>query len=138
MAYLLSTDFVARFGQAELDRVLVLADGRTFAACEADAASIIDSYLASVPGRSYLLPLTAPPARVIELCSDITRYKLWDDQAPEIVKDRYNAAIAFLEKVALGELTIVGLEEEPVEGVVGAIAYTAKDRVFTDETREGF
>lgn len=138
MSYVAQADFIARFGNAELAQVLLTADGRTFAAAADDASAIIDSYLASVPGRAYVLPLATIPTRVVELAADIARYKLWGQAAPEIVKARYEDAIEFLKAVAKGELTIAGLEEEPVEGVVGAISYYAKDRVFTDETLEGF
>lgn len=138
MSYVAQADFVARFGQTELDQVLITSDGRTFAAAADDASAVIDSYLASVPGRSYVLPLVTVPGRVLELGCDITRYKLWGQAAPEIVTARYEAAIKFLEGVAKGELSIVGLEEEPTEGVVGAITYYAKDRVFTDESLEGY
>jgi phage gp36-like protein len=138
MSYVAQADFVARFGNAELAQVLLTADGRTFESAADDATAIIDSYLASVPGRAYVLPLVTIPGRVLELGCDITRYKLWGQAAPEIVKARYEAAIAFLEAVAKGELTIAGLEEEPIEGVVGAISYYAKDRVFTDDSLEGF
>lgn len=138
MSYVAQADFVARFGQAELEQVLLTADGRTFAAAADDATAIIESYLASVPGRSYVLPLVTIPGRVLELAADIARYKLWGQAASEIVKARYNAAIDFLKAVAKGELTIAGLEEEPIEGVVGAISFYAKDRVITDETLEGF
>ncbi len=139
MAYVAEADFTARFGSAELGQVLDLTDGRTFAAAADDASAIIDSYLASVPGRNYVLPLTAPfPARVIELAADITRYKLWGQAAPDIVKARYEAALEFLKAVAAGELAIVGLEEEPVVGASGGIEFYAKDRVFTDESLEGF
>jgi phage gp36-like protein len=139
MAYCVEADFTARFGTTELSQVLDLADGRTFAAAADDASSIIDSYLASVPGRNYVLPLTAPiPGRVLELACDIARYKLWGQAAPDIVKARYDAAIEFLKGVAAGELAIVGLEEEPVVGASGAIDYYAKDRVFTDDSLEGY
>jgi phage gp36-like protein len=139
VAYLAEAGFVARFGNAELEQVLITADGRTFAAAADDASSIIDSYLAAIPGRAFTLPLTGtPPGRVVELAADLTRYKLWGQAAPDIVKARYEAAIAFLEKVAAGELSIVGLETEPEAGVVGALSYSAKGRVFTDDNLAGY
>jgi phage gp36-like protein len=138
MAYVTQADWTARFGTKELGEVLIVADGRTFAAAADDASAIIDSYLASVPGRAYVLPLATIPGRVLELAADIARYKLWGQAASEIVVARYDAAIEFLKAVAAGDLTIAGIEEEPLEGVVGAISYYAKDRVFTDETLEGF
>lgn len=138
MAYLDQAGFVARFGQTELDQVLITSDGRTFAAAADDASAIIDSYLASVPGRTFTLPLASPPARVIELASDLARYKLWGQAAPEIVTARYQAAIKFLEMVAKGELSMVGLEPEPTPGVADGIDYVANDRVFTEENLAGF
>lgn len=141
MPYVTTADFIARFGQRELDQLLPQApqdDGRTFAAAEADASAIVDSYLASRPGRTYTLPLVSLPPRLVEIAADLVRYELYGNAAPEEVETRRDAAIAFLEKIAAGELTMAGLTPEPVAGEVFAVSYAAKDRVFTDETLAGF
>ena len=141
MPYVTTADFIARFGQRELDQLLPQApqdDGRTFAAAEADASAIVDSYLASRPGRTYTLPLVSLPPRLVEIAADLVRSELCGNAAPEEVETRRDAAIAFLEKIAAGELTMAGLTPEPVAGEVFAVSYAAKDRVFTDETLAGF
>jgi len=139
--YVATSDFIARFGQRELDQLLPTApadDGRTFTAAEADASAIVDSYLASRPGRTYSLPLVTLPPRLLEVAADLVRYELYGHAAPEEVETRRDAAIAFLEKVAKGELTVAGLTPEPVPGEVFAVSYAAKDRVFTDDALAGF
>lgn len=140
MAYVTTADFIARFGQQELDQLLPTAggDGRAFAAAEADAAAIVDSYLASRPGRTYVLPLAALPPRLIEVAADLVRYELYSDAPPDEVKGRRDTAIAFLEKIASGELTVAGLSQEPVAGEVLAVSYAAKPRVFSEESLAGF
>lgn len=68
----------------------------------ATASSEIDSYIQLV----YPRPLTAIPPRLVNLCCDIARYYLYTHAAPEIVVERYRAAIAFLRLVAAGAATL--------------------------------
>lgn len=66
------------------------------------ASSEIDSYIQLV----YPRPLTVVPPRLVNLCCDIARYYLYTHAAPEIVVERYKAAVAFLQRVAAGDATI--------------------------------
>lgn len=152
MPYCTEAEFKARFGDRELAQLLGEGEfagpkaetGRTYAAAAADADAIIDSYLAMRGGVVLPLSGTMPP-RILELGADLTRYELYDDvkdagsQAGEVsaIVVRRKLAIAFLEKFAKGEVTIPGLVIDPAI-IAGTIAYSAKPRVFTDETLAGY
>lgn len=143
MPYLTQAELEARYGAEHIEELLASGSGLTFEAAEADAAAVIDSYLGSVPARGYAVPLTVTPLpnRVRELATDLTIYKLYSRGAPEDIRARHDAAIKFLEKVAKGELTIIGLDpvdpEVPVSGA-NAVQYAAEPRVFTTDSLKGF
>ncbi|GIX17702.1 MAG: hypothetical protein KatS3mg119_1888 [Rhodothalassiaceae bacterium] len=64
----------------------------------ADADAEIDGYLAA----RYDLPLSPVPAVLTRLATDIARYRLWDDRAPEEVRQRYEDAVRLLREIADG------------------------------------
>lgn len=107
MSYCLVTDLVARFGEREL-MALTDRDGTGSVSdvvaqhAVDDASALIDGYL---HGR-YNLPLNPVPSVLTSLCADIARYKLYDNDAPEVVTKRYDTAIAFLKSVGRGEVTL--------------------------------
>lgn len=109
MAYISSAEFASRFTQTELDNLLT---GRStgFEKCEADAAGEINSYIA---GR-YLVPLTYVPDRIKAVSADITRYRLYDDAAPQEVRTRYEDAVRWLIKVADGLVLLTDAEGNPL------------------------
>ncbi len=133
--YITRQQYVARFGQEELSELLASGSALSFSAAADDAAAIIDSYLASSPTSTSALPLSPVPARVVELAGEIARYKLWGAKASEQVSERYKLAIAYLEKIASGDLVVPGSDQSPE---AAAPAYTARPRVFTDDSLRGF
>lgn len=133
--YITRQQYVARFGQEELSELLASGSAVSFGAAADDASAIIDSYLGSSPTSTGTLPLDPVPARIVELAGEIARYKLWGAKASEQVTERYKAAIAYLEKVASGDLVVPGSDQSPE---TAAPAYTARPRVFTDDALRGF
>lgn len=98
--YITEAQFEARFGQREYADLL--ANGHGFAQSENDAASMIDGYLAT----RYALPLAVVPNIVTGWAGDITRFKLWDQAAPEEVRKRYEDALSQLRDLAAGKLAL--------------------------------
>lgn len=102
-----------RFGEQELillsnkDARAETIDSAVLDTGLADATARINGYLA---GR-YPLPLAVVPAVLVVLCCDIARYQLYDDQAPEQVKERYDGALLFLSQVGQGKLGL-GLSDD--------------------------
>jgi phage gp36-like protein len=117
------SDMVARFGTREMiqltDRSSPPADqiDATVAQPALDSArSLIDGYV----GAKYALPLLSAPPLLTDLCCDIARYRLFADQAPEIVKDRHAQAIRTLEGISRGTVKIdaAGVEPPPRSDVI--------------------
>jgi phage gp36-like protein len=130
--YLSREEFEQRFGLEEIEGLL--ADGNSYAQAERDAAGLIDGYLAS----RYTLPLASAPLMVKGWAADITRFKLWDERAPEEVRKRYEDALTQLKQVAQGVITLPPGTDgtKPSAGLV--LAGYSNERVFTSETLCGY
>ncbi|MDO9142103.1 MAG: DUF1320 domain-containing protein [Methylobacter sp.] len=77
-----------------------------------DASATIDGYI------SAYLPLSSVPAVLVRHCCDIARYGLYDDHQLDkdhAVRLRYDAAIRFLEQVAMGKIALVTISGETLE-----------------------
>ncbi|WP_220182316.1 gp436 family protein [Grimontia hollisae] len=107
MMYCTPADMESRFGAHELTQLT----GGTTAPEEAklnqaigDATAKIDSYLS---GR-YQLPLASRPDVLVQICADIARWSLYDDQLPEEhqAARRYKEAVRYLEQVGKGVLSL--------------------------------
>jgi phage gp36-like protein len=138
MDYALVADLVARFGQTEIiqltDRSTPPADAidDTVAQPALDAASaMVDGYVSA----KYALPLANFPLLLTEVTCDIARYRLYADQAPEQVKDRYKDAIRTLEAISAGRIKIDAAGVEPPSRS-DVIETTGPRRRFTRESLE--
>lgn len=107
--YATQSDLERRFGVDELvqltDRASPPAgviDAAVLEEALGAAASEIDGYIAMV----YARPLTVVPPRLVNLACDIARYHLYTHAAPELVTERYKAAVAFLRLVASGDASL--------------------------------
>lgn len=127
--YLSQAAFEQQFGVRETQDLI--ADGNDYARAENAAAGIVDGYI----GARYTLPLTSVPGIVLGWVGDITRYRLWDEAAPDEVRRRYEDAIAQLRDVSTGKMALPGTD--------GATPATAEQfnadgysnaRVFTSTT----
>lgn len=123
------SDLVSRFGQTEIvqltDRATPPTGAINTAVAEgalSDADAEIDAYLT---GR-YSLPLASVPPVLSRIACDIARYRLWDDQAPEEVRARYEDARRILEAIAAGRVTL-----GPAQGASG-VQYASPGRVMHD------
>lgn len=107
MGYCTQVDMVNRFGAEELiqltDRTNAgVIDTTVLDAAIADASAEMDGYL----GGRYTLPLITVPVVLSRLCADMVRYYLYDDVPLDQVRQRYEDAIAFLRRVASGQVTL--------------------------------
>ncbi|NKF51366.1 DUF1320 domain-containing protein [Shewanella sp. WXL01] len=106
--YATTQDMVARFGEQELidltdrdgSQGSIVSDVLDTAL--ASASALIDGYLA---GR-YQLPMTNALPVLADLCCEIARYKLYDEEAHEAVQQRFKDAERFLVKVSKGEISL--------------------------------
>lgn len=135
MTYAVQADLVDRFGTEELaqrtDRsngtvIDTVVLGRALADADAEA----DSYLAT----RYALPLKTTPVVLVRLCSDIARYRLYDDGVPDTVRNRYQDAVALLKRLASGEVQLAGstvLAVATGTGNSNAVAVRTSGAVFS-------
>lgn len=132
MAYITEPDFEQAFGEQELSDLL--SDAADFAQREKEAAGLIDGYLAS----KYKLPLASVPECVKAWALDITRYRLWEERAPDEVRRRYDSAMSMLRDVALGRFQL----PPDAAGTPPTLQFEAdgysNTRVFTEDTLKCF
>ncbi len=107
MSYCTEQDMIDRYGETEMIQLTDHAnlggiDSDVLASAIADADGEIDGYLS---GR-YSAPVTPVPKVLLRIACDLTRYYLYDDQAPEHVIKRYDDAVKFLRGVAAGQISI--------------------------------
>ncbi len=141
MAYAVQADLVERFGEAELIR---LTDRGTPSTGQIDAAVVsralsdaeaeINGYLAS----RYTLPLATVPEILKRLTCDLARYLLYDDVAPDQIRDRYKDAVALLKGIAEGKVSLGLSTAPPVQGETDTLAARTADRTFSKETLDEF
>jgi len=140
MAYILKADIIEQFPEEDLIALTddegggMQVDIRVTAAIT-KAESEIDAYLSI----KYTVPLSPVPEVVKGFAVDITIYHLYARRAnpPEVRKDRYNAAIAFLGKVAKGIVSL-GDDAPAPDSSTHGVNITSKDRVFNRDDMKGF
>ena len=102
-----------------------------------EAASVeIDGYL----GSRYALPLADPPAILGKLCVDISGYLLYirrDAGAPEHWQARYKNAVAFLIKIASGQISL-GAGDPSGTGGRAAPEFVGPGRIFDRDKLTSF
>lgn len=131
--YITEAAFERRFGDDELAGLL--REGASFADAENTAAALVDGYLAS----RYALPLAVVPAIVVGWTADVLRFQLWEDRAPEEVRQRYDDALKQLAELARGLISLPPGSEAATTEVDGfETAGFSAARVFTEDTLAGF
>lgn len=139
MPYATTQDLIDRFSEEELiqltdrDSTGVI-DADVLARALADTDGEIDGYLS---GR-YALPLAEVPPVLVWVASDISRYHLYDDAAPDQVRTRYEDARRYLEKVADGKVQLGLPASSGLVTVTGTPEVDAPGRIFTGSTLEDF
>lgn len=138
--YCTEATFAARFGQEELDQVTATNGGLDYADAAAAADALVDSYLAAIPGRTFPLPLTTAPARVVGVAADLVRFELWANRSSEEVRNRRDQAVEWLKDLVAGKaaLLLADVPEPEPQGLRGRLGYASADRVFTADTLRGF
>lgn len=136
VAYATKIDMTDEFGADELAQLTDRSGGGaiddTVLGQALDSATEeIDSYLAA----KYSLPLDTVPAALVPKCADIARYRLYKDAPPDVVTERYKAAIRWLENVAKG---IIALPVDPAPASHDLPQFTDPDRIFTRDTLGDF
>lgn len=136
--YATQQDLIDLFGETEVlqlaDRDGVgAADPKVLTRALTDAGAAIDGYLAS----RYRLPLATVPAALVRVTCDLARYYLC--VAPEdTVKDRYTAAVRFLQAVAKGEVNLGPTVDGSAPPVSDGALMTSGGRIWDRDQAKGF
>ncbi|TKI08661.1 gp436 family protein [Martelella alba] len=141
MTYATREDMVRQFGEREC---IALSDREFTGEIDDDvltgglerASSRIDSYLA---GR-YPVPWPDTPGILVGICCDIARYELTgaETQNTEEIRERYEDALRYLERVADGRITLGRLPNGQVAEGASVARFTSSGRVFgRNETNGG-
>lgn len=92
--------------------------------------SMIDSYLRS---KIKTLPIDPVPDSIKQVSFDLTIFNLHDrvqySDIPQWVKDKYDAAIDYLTKIAQGKVTLI--PEPPEDDVESSVEVGGYDTVMT-------
>lgn len=109
MSYATISDLITQFGDSE---VVAITDRNRDGVVDVAVANgalqrasdTIDSYLTT----RYALPLSAIPSHLVDICCDITRYKLVGTETTETetIRNRYKDAIRMLEQIRDGKIDI--------------------------------
>jgi phage gp36-like protein len=136
MAYCSEEDLLKMIPQSELAELTVesgeVPDSLIIAEAISKAEAEIDSYL----GVKYVVPLSAPPARVKTLAVELAIYHLYSRRSvvPPVRQRNYEEAVAFLKQVAAGQIMIVGLQGELPTVTKEVTDFTSAIRVFSRDT----
>lgn len=107
------------------------ADEAVLAAALARADATIDGYL----GARYATPVAPPPLPILTaMACDLARYWLYDDAAPDRVREGYEDALAWLREVAAGKVAL-GLPPAAAP-LTGSPRGAAAARAFTRESTQ--
>lgn len=130
--YVTQAEFEQAFGEKELTDLL--GEGNDFTKTERAASSLIAGYI----GTRYTLPLLTVPDVVKGWALDITRYRLWDQAAPDEVRRRYEDTLQQLRDLAAGKLALPpDVAGTPAAGGFETDGYS-DTRVFTADTLKCF
>jgi phage gp36-like protein len=133
MAYCSEDDLLKMMPQAELAELTAESgeapDSRVITEAISQADAEIDSYL----GVRYVVPLSAPPARVKALSIDLAIYHLYSRRSviPPVRQQKYEAAVAFLQQVGAGQAVLVDAGGEAPTKTKEVTEAGSADRVFS-------
>lgn len=127
MSYITYLDLVVAFSE---DEILQLADrdrdGEIDAGVIEDALAFASEHIDGYLREKYTVPLSSLPANLKGFACDFARYRLYQDQPTQTVKDRYDAGCFYLKDVARG---LVNLDTGA--GSSSLIAYSQPAQIFT-------
>jgi len=102
----------------------------------AGADALIDSHI----GTRYTVPVSPVPDIIVDLASDIAIYKIYSRRsgAPDEIRQKYDDAVKYLEKVAAGKIIIPDATSAPTSSSNDAVIITSSDKIFSRDKMKGF
>ncbi|WP_026470099.1 gp436 family protein [Alkanindiges illinoisensis] len=134
--YAARDDLIARFGVQAIESlektVSKVVDPAVSDKALSDATELADSYIAA----RYGLPLSGTPESLKGYVLDIARYKLYVNKAPDEVRQRYEDAMSWLNRVSSGKV-ILQLPANPDAGTDTSEATKNRSRVAVGVSHYG-
>lgn len=137
MSYATQQDLIDAFGELELiaqtdidpvatGAIVVARIDRALASAEGE----VEGYI----GARYQVPLVTVPQNVKQAVLDIARYRLYRDNAPELVVENYKSAIRLCRDISSGTVRLpLPTGDEPARSETLA-EFAGGGRVFARET----
>ncbi|WP_320200498.1 gp436 family protein [Agrobacterium sp. rho-13.3] len=139
MTYATLDDLIARAGEAEIKQIADRdRDGEIDAGVIAEALEHADNLVNGYVGTKYSLPFVAVPDLVTTWAIDIARHRLHFQGPPEYVEEDYKRAIASLERVAKGLISLPVAGVETPASSSGTVMFSAPEEVFTAHGLRGW
>lgn len=132
MPYCTVDDLIAEFGVAELVQLTDVDCSGVYEQGTVDKAlaradSTINRYLAGLSN------LPVADGMVKDFACDIARYFLYKNDVPDLVRQRYEAAIRWLEQLAQGKITLADTAGAIAPSVGNATMVSGGNRFGRDE-----
>lgn len=136
MAYSTQDDLLAMIPQAELAALTAESGEVPDSQVVAEAISRADAEIDAACGLRYAVPFSPAPERVKTLSADLAIYHLYSRRsvAPEVWRQKYQDALAFLKQVAAGQATLAGSGGEPPAAAREAAEMDSNQRIFSRDT----
>lgn len=137
MTYATQQDLIDAFGESELiaqtdidpvqtSAIVAARVTRAIAAAEGE----VEGYLAA----RYQVPLATTPANVRQAVCDIARYRLYRDNAPELVVENYKAAVRLCRDISAGTVKLpLPTGDEPARSET-LVEFAGGQHVFARES----
>lgn len=141
MTYAAKQDLIDRAGELEISQIADRDGTELTATAAIDAAlSAADKRIDAALAVQFTMPLTDIPDVVKSWATAIARYILHRDGAPEHVRNDYKDALADLDRVIAGKLTIPGASglTPAAGGSGGRITFEGSEPQFTRENLVGW
>ena len=136
MAYSVQDDLLTMISQAELAALSADVGDEPDSQVVAEAIARADAEIDAACGLRYAVPFSPVPERMKSLSADLAIYHLYSRRsvAPEVWRQKYQDALAFLKQVAAGQATLAGSGGEPPAAAREAAEMDSNQRIFSRDT----
>jgi phage gp36-like protein len=133
MAYSTQDDLFTMISQAELAALTAETGDEPDSQVVAEAITRADAEIDAACGVRYAVPFSPVPERVKSLSADLAIYHLFSRRgvAPEVWRQKYRDALAFLNQVAAGRATLAGSGGEPPAAARQSPDFVSAHRLFS-------
>ena len=137
MAHCTENDLLTLIPQKELAELTAESGDTPDSQIVTEAVNRADAEIDAYLGSRYALPLTPVPDQVKGLSIDMALYHLYSRRsvAPQVRRQKYEAAVSFLKQVAAGEAVLEGASELLTETAQVESEFSSATRVFSRNTQ---